>query len=80
MLVVEDLRDVVDARRIRAGHHALAVDVTHQRNLVLEGVGDIAVASQNDGIGNQTNRAKFSHRVLGRLGLQFLGGAEVRNQ
>ena len=46
-LAVQHLGDVVDRRRVGGGDHAVDVDVAHQRDLVLQRLGHVAVAAQD---------------------------------
>ena len=79
-LAVQHLGDVVDRRRVRGGDDAVDVDVTHQRDLVLQRLGDVAVAAQDQRVRGDTDAAQRGHRVLGGLGLQLAGRGEVRHQ
>lgn len=79
-LGVQHLGDVVDRPGVRAGHHGGLVDVAHQRDLALDGGGDLAVGAQHDGVRLDADVAQGGHRVLGGLGLQLAGGADVGQQ
>ena len=46
-LAVQHLGDVVDRRRVRGGDDAVDIDVAHQRDLVFQRLGHIAVAAQD---------------------------------
>ena len=79
-LGVQGLGDVVDARGVRAADDGINVDVAHAADLVPHGVRHRAVRADHDGVRLDADGAQRCHRVLGRLGLQFLGRADVRNQ
>ena len=77
---VEHLRDLVDARRIDRRHHRFGIDVAHQRDLALEAFGQFAIGPAHDRVRADADAAQGSDRVLGRLGLQFAGRREVRDE
>ena len=79
-LAVQHLRDVVDRRRVRAGHHGLGVDVAHQRDLVLQAGRDRPVAAADERVRRDADAAQRGHGVLGRLGLQLPGRGQVGHQ
>ena len=79
-LGVQHLRDVVDRRSVRGVDHGLLVDVAHQRDLALHRVGDLPVGAADDRVGLDTDRAQRGDGVLGRLGLQLAGRADVGHQ
>ena len=77
-LAVQHLRDVVDRRGVRGGDHAVDVDVAHQRDLVLQRLGHVAVAAQDQRVRSDTDAAQRGHRVLGRFGLQLTRRCQER--
>ena len=79
-LVVQSSRDVVNARRIRAVHDGLGVDVAHEGDLAVHRLGNRSIAAQHDGIRLDTDRAQCRDRVLGRLGLLLARGVQVRHE
>ncbi len=79
-LLVQHLRDVVDARRVHGGHHRVGVDVAHQRDLALDARRHLAVGTQDDRVGLDADAAQRRHRVLRRLGLELARRADVRQQ
>jgi hypothetical protein len=79
-LPVQHLGDVVDRRRVGSGDDGLAVDVAHVGDLALDALGQLAVRAAHDGVGLDADLAQGCDRVLGRLGLQLLGGADVGHQ
>ena len=79
-LAVQHLGDVVDRRGVGGGDHGLLVDVAHQRDLPLDPVRDLPVGAADDGVGLDTDRAQRGDRVLGGLGLQLAGRADVGHQ
>ena len=79
-LAVQHLGDVVDRRRVGRGHHRLLVDVAHQRDLALDALGDLAVGAADDRVGLDADAAQRGDGVLGGLGLQLAGRADVRDQ
>ena len=79
-LGVQHLRDVVDRRRVDRGDHGLLVDVAHQRDLALDRRRDVAVGAQHDRVGLDADAAQRGDGVLGRLGLQLAGRADVGQQ
>ena len=70
-LAVQDLRDVVDRRGVGGGDHGLLVDVAHQRDLLLDRVGQLAVGAAHHRVGLDADLAQRRDGVLGRLGLQL---------
>ncbi len=54
------------------------VDVGEEAHLVEDLVVDRFVAAQDDDVGLDADPAQLLHRVLGRLGLQLSGGADLR--
>ena len=79
-LAVQHLGDVVDRGRVGGGDHRLLVDVAHQRDLALDALGDLAVGAAHDRVGLDADGAERGHGVLGRLGLQLAGRADVRDE
>ncbi len=71
LLLVQDQGDLVDAPRVDGGDDRVDRDVTLQRDLALETLGDGLVAAADDHVGLDTPAAQFGHGVLGRLGLLF---------
>ncbi len=80
LLAVQHLGDVVDGRCVRGGDDAVDIDVAHQRDLVLERLGNITVTPQDQRVGGDTDAAQCGHRVLGRLGLELAGRSQVGHQ
>ena len=80
LLTVQHLGDVVDRRRIRGGDHAVDVDVAHQRDLVLQRFGHVAVAAQDQRVGGDTDAAERGDRVLGGFGLELTRRRHERHQ
>lgn len=76
-LGVQDLGDVVDRAGVLAGDHGGVVHVAHQPDLPLDGDGHVAVGAQHDRVRLDTDVAQRGDRVLGGLGLQLAGGADV---
>jgi hypothetical protein len=62
------------------GDHRLFVHVAHQADLALQAVADRAVGAGHDGVGLDADAAQGGHAVLGRLGLQLAGRADVGQQ
>ena len=60
-LRVEDLGDVIDARRVNRRHDSFLVDVAHQRDLALDAGWDRAVRAENDRIGLDADIAQLRH-------------------
>lgn len=79
-LGVQDLRDVVDRLGVDRRHHGGLVDVAHQRDLALDGGGDLAVGPKDDRVRLDTDVAQRRDRVLRRLGLQLARRADVRQE
>ena len=79
-LGVQHARDVVDARRVLGGDHALDVDVAHERDLALRGLGDLAVGAQHDRVRLDADAAQRGDGVLRRLRLELARRADVRHQ
>ena len=80
LLAVQHLGDVVDRRRVGGGDHAVDVDVAHQRDLVLQRLGHVSVAAQDQRVRADADAAQRGHGVLRGLGLQLAGRREVRHQ
>ena len=78
-LVVEDERDLVDARRVDGGDHGLHGHVAQVGDLALQVLRDRLVAPADDDVGLDTATAQLGHRVLRRLGL-LLTGDQVGHQ
>lgn len=72
--------DVVDRLGVDRRDDGRLVHVAHQRDLALDGGGDVTVGAQHDRVGLDTDVAQGRDRVLGRLGLELTGGADVRQQ
>ena len=79
-LAVQHLGDVVDRRGVAGVDDRLVVDVAHQRDLRLHRLRDRPVGAADDRVRLEADRAQRGHRVLGRLGLQLAGGADVGHQ
>ena len=79
-LAVQHLRDVVDRRRVRRRDDGLLVDVAHQRDLALDRVRQLAVGAADHRVGLDADLAQRGHGVLGGLGLQLAGRADVGHQ
>ena len=79
-LLEQDLRHIVDARRIHAVDHAFGIDIAHQGDLVLDGLIERAVGAQHKGVRGNAELAQHHHGVLGGLGLELVGGGNVRHQ
>ncbi len=79
-LRMQDLGDVVDARGVGCVDDGVDVDVAHAADLLPHGQRHLAVGTNDDRIGLDADRAQHRHRVLCRLGLQLLRGADVRDQ
>ncbi len=62
------------------GDARVDVDVAHQRDLRLECLRHVPVAPQDQRVGLDTDVAQGRDRVLGRLGLELAGRAEVRHE
>ena len=78
--VVEDLRDVVDARGVDAGHDSFGLHVAGAGDLRADRIRQGAVGAEHDRIGLDADGAQRRHRVLGRLRLQLSGGPEVGHE
>ncbi|CAM3041847.1 hypothetical protein ACSL103130_10620 [Actinomyces slackii] len=73
-------RDLVDGVRVPALHHGVLVDVAHERDLVLDALGQGAVGAQDEGVGLDPDAAQGGHGVLGGLGLELPGRRQVRDE
>ncbi|SKZ58489.1 Uncharacterised protein [Mycobacteroides abscessus subsp. abscessus] len=80
LLGVQHLGDVVDRRGVGRGDDAVDVDVAHQRDLLLEPLGHVAIAPQDQRVGLDSDVAQSGDRVLGRLGLQLTRRREIGHQ
>ena len=79
-LLEQDLRHVVDARRVHAIDHAFRIDIAHQADLVLDGLVERAVGAKHQGIRGDAKLTKHHHGMLGGLGLELVCGGDVRHQ
>lgn len=79
-LGVQHLGDVVDRLGVDRGDDRGLVDVAHQRDLALDGGRHLAVGAQHDRVGLDADVAQRRDRVLGRLGLELTGRADVGEQ
>ena len=79
-LTVQDLGDVVDRRCIDGRGDRVLVDVTHERDLALDRLGDLPVGPQDEPVGLDADLAQGRHGVLRRLGLQLATRGEVGHQ
>ena len=70
-LLVQDERDLVDARCVDRRDHGVDGDVALQRYLALQALRNGLVAAADDDVGLNTPAAQLGHRVLGRLRLLF---------
>ena len=73
-------RHFIDIVHVADGDHRLLTNVAEQGDLPLHITGDLAIAATQQDVGLNTNLAQFLDRMLGRLGLQFAGSADVGNQ
>ena len=78
-LLVQDERDLVDARRVDGRDDGVDGDVALQRDLALQALGDGLVAPADDDVGLDTAAAQLRDRVLRGLRL-LLARHEVRHQ
>ncbi len=70
-LRVQDLRDVVDRRRVRRRYHGLLIDVAHQADLPLQPAADRPVRPAHDRVRLDADAAQRGDGMLGRLGLEL---------
>ena len=68
-LLMEDERDLVDARCVDRRDYCVDGDVALERDLALEALRDGLVAAADDDVRLNTAAAQLGHRVLRRLGL-----------
>ncbi len=80
LLAVQYLGYVVDGGRVRGGDNAVDIDVTHQRNLVFQRFGNVAVAAQDQRVRGNPNAAQCGHRVLCWLGFEPTRRRQVGHQ
>ena len=78
--IFEHQRHFVDGGRVRNRDDRSPVDVTEQRDLVLEGEADRPFRTADDGVGLDADAAQRRHTVLGRLALELLGGLDEWHQ
>ena len=78
-LLVQDERDLVDARRVDRRHDGVDGHVALQGDLALQALGDGLVAAADDHVGLDTPAPQLGDRVLGRLRL-LLPRHQIRHQ
>ena len=71
-------RHLIDALRVAALDDGRRRHVAEERDLLLRLLGEREFGPAHDRVGRDTDRPQLAHRVLRRLRLQFVGGAEVR--
>ena len=79
-LAAEHERHLVDGRDVARGDHLPGVDVAEEGDLLLHLLGQGAVDAAEQDVGRDADLAQLAHRVLGRLGLQLVGGGDVGHQ
>ena len=79
-LLVQHLRNLVDAVHIPHRDHRFFADIGKQRNLGAFIFGDAPVGPADQSSGENTDLAQFLHTVLCRLGLQLACCGDVGNQ
>ncbi len=79
-LVAEYQRNLIDRRHILGGDDGVLVDVTEQRDLLLDVPRKDAVGAAEQDVGLDTDRSQVAHAVLGRLGLQFASRSDEGHQ
>ena len=75
--VEQHLRHIVDAVGVHTVHHALGVDVAHERDLVFDGLVERTVAAQYECIRRDAELSQHHHGMLRRLRLELMGGGDV---
>src|SRR5689334_20005186 len=73
-------RNFVNRGDIFGGDHRVFLDVAEERNLRLDVLGQEPVGSAKEYVGLNADAEQFLDRVLCRLGLEFLGGADPGNK
>ena len=80
VLLVHVQGDLVDAPGVDALDHVAGPDVAEEGDLPAEVLGEGVLGAADDDVGLHTALLERLHGMLGRLGLQFLGGTEVGDQ
>ena len=78
--VEQGLRHVIDARGVHTVDHAFGIHVAHQGDLVLDGLVQRAVGTKHQRVRGDAQLTQHHDGVLGRLGLELMGGGNVRYQ
>jgi hypothetical protein len=77
---VQHHRHLVDAVGVEGVDDGLGGHVAEERDLAAGRLLDRAIRSQHDHVGMDALRPQFGNRVLGRLGLELFGRADVGNE
>ena len=73
-------RHFVDARDVFRRDDGFLVDIAEQRDLLLDVLVEEAISSAEQNVRLNTDRTEVANAVLRRLGLQFAGGADERDE
>ena len=79
-LAMQHLGNVIDRRCVGCGDHTVDIDIAHQRDLLFERLGNIAIAPQDQRIRCDADIAQGGDRMLGGFGLQLPRRRQIRNQ
>ncbi len=79
-LAAEHQRHFIDRGDVAGSDHLPRIDVAEEGDLLLHLLGQRAVDAAEDDVGRDADLPQLAHRVLGGLGLQLLGGGNVRHQ
>src|ERR1700722_4234719 len=79
-LLRESQRHLVDRSDVLGGNDRPVFKVAKQSNLALDLMGEKAIGPAQQDVRLNSDGEQFLDRVLGRLGLQFLGCADPRHQ
>ena len=72
-------RYLIDGGDIDALDYGLGIDIAELGHLAAHGHGQVFLGAEYEDVGLDTHLLKHLYGVLRGLGLQFLGGSQIRN-
>ena len=80
VLVRQKARNIVDARTVFIGKHAIGVDIAEARDFGANAVVDIVIGAQDDDVGLDAKAAQLLNGMLRGLGLDLVSCGDIGNQ